>query len=172
MHIWEGSALASTRLPVSLASGEIEKPQRPTEEEKELFLAIAGRLIKASEKEMLPHSIHDVVKSLSIKLYQNLFAFYNWVISQFNFLITIGKRSIFTDQHRLLSFPAKIPFVFQHLFPLPDIIFSISFRFLPSLFMKSAIFFMLCTVHIIVNSIFAFLFPLKRNPLNPLFSFA
>ena len=65
MHICGGSALVSTRLPVSLVSGEIENPQRPTEEEKKLFLAIAERLIRASEKEMLPHSIHDVVKSLS-----------------------------------------------------------------------------------------------------------
>jgi hypothetical protein len=65
VHICGGSGLASTRLPVSLVSGEITNPQSPTEEEKELFLAIAERLIKASARKLLPHPINDVVKSLS-----------------------------------------------------------------------------------------------------------
>ena len=67
MHISGGSGLASTRLPVSLVSGEIRNPKCPTGEEKEIFFAVAGRLIRASEKGMLTHPINDVVKSLSMK---------------------------------------------------------------------------------------------------------
>lgn len=48
-----------------MVSGEITNPQNPSEEEKELFLAIAERLIKAASRKLLPHPISDVITSLS-----------------------------------------------------------------------------------------------------------
>lgn len=55
----------SSQFPFSVISGEILDPQEPTEEEKKLFLAIIERLIDSTARNLLPHPIGDVLKSLS-----------------------------------------------------------------------------------------------------------
>ncbi|MDD4332061.1 MAG: hypothetical protein PHU28_07045 [Methanosarcinaceae archaeon] len=55
----------SSPFPFSLVSGEIIKPQEPSEEEKKLFLAITKRLLNSAARNILPHPIDDVLKSLS-----------------------------------------------------------------------------------------------------------